>query len=483
MVRAMVFLAKSNKPLMIRVGIVGALLCVLSGAGWLITKLEPALFLVALLLPFGILAVVKRIELGIAGMLLAGVFVRFRFPTGTASEIVISMVIAMGCIGLWIVNMLVVKKRLTLKPASINVPILAFIATVAVSWIWSRAFRDPLVHESGHPLVSIAAGFVMALLPACALLAANNVRSVRWLQVLVWIVLGEGLVVLSVFLGAHFGVGPMRAVYSFMSRNGVIHINTQGLLSMWCLAFSLSLALFNRQLHWVLRVLLLAYAGAWAYWGFGIAISWLSGWVPAFAAAAAIAFLRSRWLFVLVAIGIVVGAGGYYWRTQFQQEANISGSTRLQAYGVNWRITGKHILFGTGPAGYASYYMSYFPTEAMASHSNYIDLVAQTGIAGTFFYLWFFAAQAWRNYKLSLTLRGRRDFGESLAAAVLGGTAGCLIAMALGDWLLPFAYTNGIIGFDLAVFNWLFMGSLWALRYNLGFDTSIAASKYKGDET
>lgn len=141
--------------------------------------------------------------------------------------------------------------------------------------------------------------------------------------------------------------------------------------------------------------------------------------------------------------------------------------TRLAAYKVNWRVTGKHLLFGTGPAGYASYYMSYFPTEAMASHSNYIDIVAQTGLVGAFFYLWFFGAQAWSGYKLRLKLQGRGDFAESLTVAVLAGIAGCIIAMALGDWLLPFAYTQGIIGFDLAMLNWFFMGSLWALRYNL----------------
>jgi len=400
-------------------------------------------------------------------MLLAGVFVRFRIPTGTASEIVVSLVICVGCIALWITHMLVVEKRLALKPAPTNWPLLAFTATVAFSWIWSRAFRDPLVHEAGHPLVSVTAGLVMVLLPGCFLLVANNIRNVRWLQTLVWILLGEGLAVLFVDLGYHFGVGPIRALHAFLSTNGLIHINSQGLLSMWCMSLALALALFNRQLSWILRALLLAYVGAWVYWGFFIRITWLSGWVPAFAAAAVIAFLRSKRLFVVLVAVMVIGAGGYYWRTGFQRESERSGETRWAAYQVNWRITSKHLLFGTGPAGYASYYMSYFPDEAMASHSNYIDLIAQTGIIGSFFCLWFFAVQAWNGYKLRLKLQGRGDFTESMTAAVLAGTASCVIAMALGDWLLPFAYTQGIIGFDLAMLNWFFMGSLWALRYNL----------------
>jgi hypothetical protein len=466
-INAITLLVKRNKPLLIRVGIVGALLCVLPVVGLLMAKVSPAFILVALVAPFAVWAVVEHLELGLAAMLLAGIFVRFRIPTGTASEIVISLLICVGCIVLWIIHMLVVEQRLTLKPASTNVPLLAFMATVVISWGWSRAFRDLLVHEAGHPLVSVVATLVMVILPSCFLLVANTIRSVRWLQALVWILLGAGLIALVVDLGSHFGVGPMDALNNFLHTNGVIHINTHGLLSMWCVSFALALALFDQRLSWWLRALLLVYIGAWVYWGFLIRIRWLSGWVPVFVAAAVIVFMRSKWLFAVLVVVLLVGAGGYYWRTEFQGESERSGETRLAAYKVNWRITGKHLLFGTGPAGYASYYMSYFPTEAMASHSNYIDIVAQTGIIGTFFLLWFFGAQAWSSYKFSLKLHGQGDFAESLSVAILAGTTSCVIAMALGDWLLPFVYTQGIPGFDLAVFNWLFMGSLWALQYTM----------------
>jgi hypothetical protein len=39
--------------------------------------------------------------------------------------------------------------------------------------------------------------------------------------------------------------------------------------------------------------------------------------------------------------------------------------------------------------------------------------------------------------------------------------------MALGDWLFPFAYTQGIVGFDAAMVNWFFMAAIWALGYSL----------------
>jgi hypothetical protein len=277
---------------------------------------------------------------------------------------------------------------------------------------------------------------------------------------MVWLFLAAGAVSLVMTLN----IGLLSPVYRVLFQNGFLWVNTHGLFSMWYLALALSMALFNRRLHWALRAALLLYAAGWAYWGFWQRTSWLSGWAPAFVAAAVVAFLRSKGLFALLLI-IMVVAGGYYWQTYLEAEAEESGHTRLEAYVVNWRITGKHWLFGTGPAGYASYYMSYFPTEGMASHSNYIDLIAQTGIVGTVFFLWFLVAQAWHGYRQSVRFKNRGDFFEGLTAAVTAGTAGCIVAMGLGDWLLPFAYTQGIVGFDAAMINWFFMGALWALGH------------------
>ena len=143
-----------------------------------------------------------------------------------------------------------------------------------------------------------------------------------------------------------------------------------------------------------------------------------------------------------------------------ERESQESGETRLAAWAVNWRVTREHWLFGTGPAGYAAYYMSYFPLEGTATHSNYIDIVAQTGLVGLGLVLWIFFGLSWLGYRLSQRLRGRGDFLEAAANAALAGTLGCILMMAFGDWLFPFAYTQSIAGFDYAVYNWIFMGTL-----------------------
>jgi len=467
-----------HKSALIRIGILGGLAFMLPAIGYLVTmpRIDPFFVLVAIIAPMGAFAVLRKIELGLVAMLLSGVFVRFRLPTGTASEIVISLLLCVGVLGLWIVHMLVVDKRLALKPAPTNFPLLAFVATVFVSLGWSRVYQDVFVYDIGSPFVAVASAAVMALLPITFLLVANLVQDVRWLRAMVWIFLAEGLVSLIITLAIDLGIGPTQTIRRLVFHNGLVWVNTHGTFSTWYLSFALALALFNRRLHWAWRVALLIYAAGWAYWGFGQRITWLSGWIPAFAAIGVVAFLRSKTLFAIAMIVIVVGAGGYYWRTAFEGETQESGRTRLAAYEVNWRVTSKHLLFGTGPAGYASYYMSYFPTEGMATHSNYIDIIAQTGIVGSLFILWFFAAQVWGSYKLQRRLHGRRDFTESLSVAVLAGTTGCMVAMALGDWLLPFSYTQGIIGFDSAMFNWFFMGSLWALSHSLASEASTTGN-------
>jgi O-antigen ligase len=147
----------------------------------------------------------------------------------------------------------------------------------------------------------------------------------------------------------------------------------------------------------------------------------------------------------------------------FVDEDAESGQTRLAAWEHNWRVTGQHWLFGTGPAGYAAYYMAYFPDEAMATHSNYIDLIAQTGIFGLGLCMWFFCALVWLGYKLCRRFRGRGDFAEGAANAAFAGTIGVLVAMAIGDWVFPFAYTQTIAGYSYAVYNWLFMGVILVL--------------------
>jgi hypothetical protein len=438
-------------PWVRRMIILGAL--VLAPAlGYLAAKRNPLYALIAAAVPLllvGVMAILLRLRLAPLLILFVAAFVPISFPTGTGSRLVLSLALTMLFAGLWLVRMWLVEKRFHLRRAPVNVPLLAFMVTVCISLVWSNVFMDPLVFLSrSFPFVQLASAVVMIMLPGALLMAANLLDSLNLLKVMVIIMLVAGV------------VGLIRQ-YNLAD----LPFNVGGLFTMWVITLSAGFAMFGRHLSWVWRGLLLALAGLWVYWGVVVHISWVSGWLPGMVTIVVLTFLRSKKQ--AVALAIVAYAAVTINQTYFAKsvgaEESESGGTRLAAWEQNWKVTSQHLLFGTGPAGYAAYYMSYFPTEAMATHSNYIDILAETGIVGFMSFVAIFFTQAWVGYRLCRRLKGRGDFTEALANCLLAGTVGCVVALALGDWLVPFAYTQTISGFDHSVFSWVFMGMIIGL--------------------
>jgi len=436
---------------LIRSAILTGLVVGLLGLGFLAPRVRSELVLIAIAAPPVVLLALSRLEYGVLAIILTAAFVRFSIGTGTGSRIVASLVMTAVFIVLWLTRMFVVDRNLRLKPSRVNAPLLGFIATAFVSYLWSNAFRDSLVVVwDSWPFVQIGALAVIILLPGAFLLTANAISEVRWLKALCWSMILIG--VLS--LASHY----LHIEFPFL--------NTRGLFSLWFIALAYGQALYNTKLPLWLRVSLLGLVGAGMFIYLIRQVTWLSGWVPPLVAIVTITFLKSKRLFlvlVILAAAYLMLNWGYYTGTVLNAESAESGHTRLAAWEHNWRVTGKHLLFGTGPAGYAAYYMSYFPGEAMATHSNYIDVLSQVGILGLLLCLWFFGALGWTGYKLCLRLKGTGDFSEGLAAAALAGCVGCVVAMGLGDWLFPFVYTQTIAGFDYAVYSWVLLGGIVVL--------------------
>jgi O-antigen ligase len=138
-------------------------------------------------------------------------------------------------------------------------------------------------------------------------------------------------------------------------------------------------------------------------------------------------------------------------------------NNRVLLWQINLELIANHPLFGVGPAGYAPYYMTYHPDFAMSTHNNYFDILAQTGIAGSLVFIWFIATTLVVGNRSRKNTSGKRNFQEGFAVATFAGTLGMLVAMMLGDWVLPFAYNQTISGFDNAVFNWIFIGGMVSL--------------------
>jgi len=441
-----------SNSVLFRLLVLGGMVVMLPVIGFLAVRMSPELVLVAVAVPPAFLLALSRFEYGVLLIILAAAFVRFSLPTGTESRLVASLLLTIMFLALWVIKMLVVDKKLYIKPSRTNVPLLAFILVAVISYPWSNAFRDPFVVVWGSwPFVQLGGLAMMILLPAAFLFTANHISEVRWLKILYWIIILVGILALG----------------SFLLGINLFFLNTRGLFSLWFVSLAYGQAMFNKKLGFWLRLILLTLGCIWVYVYFITQITWISGWLPPLVAIAIISFIKSKKLFLILLLLMVVYLGlnwQYYTGTVLADETEESGNTRMAAWEHNWRVTGKHLLFGTGPAGYAAYYMSYFPSEAMATHNNYIDVISQTGIVGLFFCLWFFGALGWTGYKLCSRLKGNGGFKEGFAVTTLAGWAGCVVAMGLGDWLFPFVYTQTISGFDYAVYSWVLLGGMLALN-------------------
>jgi hypothetical protein len=443
--------------ILVRLGIIAGVLL----AGVLVGRMavqfrQPVVLLAVGVLPAAGLVLLRygRLEHVVLGIILAAAVVRFSLPTGTQSRIVMSLVVTMGALALWVVRMLVVEKRLWLKPVSTNIPLLGFIFTCIISYFWSSVFRDLLVVTwDSWPFVQLGGLAVMICLPGAFLVTSNCLQEVKWIIWLTRIILAAGTV----------------AIVGYYLHLPVSFLQVRPMFPTWFIALAYAQALYNRRLSWVVRALLLLLAAAWVYRVFVRQFGWLSAWLPALSAIALISVLRSKKLLVLLVVLLVIYVGLSLTAIEatLQEESVGSGETRLDAWLHNWRVTGKHLLFGVGPAGYAVYYMTYFPMEAMASHSTYIDILSQTGIVGISFFLWFFVALCIAGMKLWRRTKGRSDFVEAFSVAAMGGYVGTILAMALGDWLVPFVYTQTIAGFDYAVYTWVLLGAALSLYHIL----------------
>jgi O-antigen ligase len=294
----------------------------------------------------------------------------------------------------------------------------------------------------------LASALVMVLLPFSALLVGNLVKdekTLRWMVGLILLIVGVDLVIR--FTGQNF---PIDA-------NGITH--------MWAITFAVSMAAFLKGLNRLQRGLLLALVIASVVWGFVLHLSWYSGWVPGFICIGVIAVIKSKKLFIALVLGLVLVVflnRGYFLDNLAFKQTN-DAVTRWAAWQINWQVTSQHLLFGTGPGGYAAYYMTYFPSTGMATHNNYIDIIAETGITGLMLYFWLFISLLILGYRIIRRVRGRGDFIESMSIGVFSGTIGCIVIMAFGDWMIPFAYTQTIAGYNYEVYSWLFLGTLIVL--------------------
>lgn len=385
-------------------------------------------------------------------------------PSGTGSHLPISLLLAIALCGIWLASMFV--RGWKLAPSPLNRPLLVFGAVCVVSLLWGRLWRDPgLVDWNNRFIIVQVASLVTNLVSigAC-LLIGNFVTSERQLKYIVALFMGCGTL--------------MVLVQSFRIQQSFLNI--RGLWSLWLIAPAFSLLVVQPSLGLPQRLLLIALL-IFTFQQVMLRDSlWLSGWVPGIIVLFVIAFLRSWKLFLCVLIvGLICG---YNYLEFFQRvaEDNVAegGLERIELWEQNLRIVRDHWFLGTGPAGYASYYATYFRETSRSTHNNYFDILAQFGVVGAVAWLWVAGASVWEGWRLSR--RAPPGFLRMLAITATGGWIAAMASMMLGDWILPFAYNQTITGYKYTVFSWIFLGTLISIRQLL--DLPAEASDEMGEE-
>jgi len=236
---------------------------------------------------------------------------------------------------------------------------------------------------------------------------------------------------------------------------------------MWTVIPAYGLLIAQPKLRWYWRVLLLIIIAVTLYQTAVVNADWISGWAPTIVALFAATFLRSKKAFlVLLVIGAITVYSGQGFFTQVADDNINDGSLeRLSLWEQNWRVVRAHWLLGTGPAGYALYYMTYYRDDARSTHNNYMDILAQFGFSGTVAWLWLALTGIYEGWRL--TRRAPPGFLRALAIIATAGWVGAQASMFFGDWVLPFAYNQGVGGYKYTVYTWLFLGTLISIRHLL----------------
>ena len=403
-----------------------------------------------------IAALLRWPPLGLVVLVIGSMTSPIALNTGTKTDLSFPFLLLPFLIALWLPRLLRHDGRhlVSLRPVP---PLIALVATAMLSF---AVVNQPWVFIAPTaPLRAQLGGLaVFALSAGAFLLAADYLRSLRWLQVLTAVFLVVGGVELADWL-----LLPLDLPAGLELQRGA----TGSLFWTWLVAMAFSQGALNRQLNVLCRLALGVIVVGALYVGLVPGRAWLSGWVPPLVAVVATLWAAAPRLALPVTllgglataaklpaiIGLVVDPGNRY-----------SLMTRVEA----WRVLGKVIAIspalGLGPANY--YHVTpLFPILGwyvhFSSHNTYVDLIAQTGLIGLGCFVWF----VWEVGRVGWSVRKRvpTGFARAYVNGAIGGLAGTLAAGMLGDWVLPFVYNVTLDGFRASVLGWIFLGGLVAL--------------------
>lgn len=342
---------------------------------------------------------------------------------------------------------------------SIEVPLVAFLATNVIALMLSYVFWDPQVDLSHRRLIVQLAEVALMTLPALvALCIANIVKTQAWLKTVYYSMLGltviflvSGLATLNKSL-FWWSTGTKTWAFSGLIPAGP-------LLLLIFIPISYSQVLFGSKGYQRLGYLLVLVLGlAWA-----VLTPKVSFWAALMTGILIVSWFRSKTYFVFVAITtILLGIGFYGYIEKFLEMAKqFADFDRIIVWQDSLKIVFRQPIFGIGPGNYWSYMMRY-GTKRYAgipygsAHNQYLGILAQTGIAGLSAFLLLLGGIL----KTGLELTKLRDepFIRTVAIGWIGSFVGIMVGCIFGDMLMPFVHNDGSLLINYTIYYWIFAG-------------------------
>lgn len=407
--------------------------------------------LIYLALPLGVgmaLLFLRQPAIGLIVTLFGGMIVPFNGPGGVN----LTMLGIIALTTLWLLGMIVNRGDIQLSTTATSRPALIMLVIVGLALMmgqlpWYRAQAAPMSAQIGGAMV-------FAISIAAFLLVGHQIREVRWLALLTWLVIGYGALHMVGWIVPHIGHYTQH-----LFQGGA----TGSMFWTWVVTLAFSQALFNRQLHPGARVALFGVVAMTFYVAYGLNGEWKSGWMPALISVAVLLLFRS-WRF-----GYLFAFLGIFPAVDLIENAvasdEYSYSTRMDAWAIVGEIIKANPILGLGPANYY-WYTPLFRIRGYAvhfnSHNQYVDLIAQTGFLGLFAFLWLMGSVGWLGWKLRTKVA--EGFEKAYVYGALSGWVATLTAAAFGDWVLPFVYNVGLVGVRSSILPWIFLGGLVVLH-------------------
>lgn len=408
-----------------------------------------------------------RPALGPPVIMVTALFVPFSIGTGTEVGVhLVELIVPLVAVT-WVANM-AITGRFRFASSPVNLPLALFLISGFFSLVIGYASWDPRVpRPDGFTMAQLAQWGIFVMAALAFWLGANLIPNRKWLGVVTWLYIG--LATVAAILRSAPALGAQaNLVLTFASLRAPF----------WLLLASLAggQLLFNRELRLpgrLLALVALLLVVRFAFFDQRDLVSYLVGVGASLATLVWLRFRRLRFL-VLPVVLVALATGSLQTRLyEFaggDVEWRVSGASRVALSERVIEVTARNPITGLGPAAYRQYarmrplqYLRQnYLDPSVSSHNNYVDLYSHTGIVGLALLAWF----GYRYVRVALLVRQRRIGGveAGYANGSLAAFVGAAAVMVMADWMLPFVYNIGFLGFQAAIPVWLVLGGLVAIE-------------------